>query len=93
LAVGERVGGRFGSGAVFVALAGVTDPGLVVGGIGRAVGADLAGTGAPLRALAEQLGERRRFADLGKRHLASADRRHLVSVAGVGGRRGLCREL
>ena len=57
LAVGERVGGRFGSGAVFVPLAGVTEPELVVGGIGRAVGADLAGTGAPLQALAEQLGD------------------------------------
>ena len=57
LAAGERVAGRFGSGAVFVALAGVTEPELVVGGIGRAVGADLAGTGAPLPALAEQLGD------------------------------------
>jgi predicted ATPase/class 3 adenylate cyclase len=57
LAVGERAGGRFGSGAVFVPLAGVTQPELVVGGIGRAVGADLAGTGAPLQALAEQLGD------------------------------------
>ena len=55
LAVAERVGGRFGSGAVFVPLAGVTAPELVVGDIGRAVGADLAGTGAPLQALAEQL--------------------------------------
>ena len=55
LAVAERVGGRFGSGAVFVSLAGITAPELVVGGIGRAVGADLAGTGAPLQALAEQL--------------------------------------
>jgi predicted ATPase/class 3 adenylate cyclase len=57
LAVGERAGGRFGSGAVFVPLAGVTEPELVVGGIGRAVGADLAGTGVPLQALAEQLGD------------------------------------
>ena len=57
LAVGERAGGRFGSGAVFVPLAGVTAPELVVGGIGRAVGADLVGTGAPLQALAEQLGD------------------------------------
>jgi len=57
LAVGERIGGHFGSGAVFVPLAGVTAPELVVGGIGRAVGADLAGTGAPLPALAEQLGD------------------------------------
>ena len=57
LAVGELAGGRFGSGAVFVPLAGVTAPELVVGDIGRAVGADLAGTGAPLQALAEQLGD------------------------------------
>ncbi len=57
VAVGERVGGRFDSGAVFVPLAGVTQPELVVGGIGRAVGADLAGTGAPLQALTEQLGD------------------------------------
>src|SRR5215475_11108360 len=57
LAVGDRVGGRFDSGAVFVPLAGVTTPELVVGGIGRAVGADLAGAGAPLQALAEQLGD------------------------------------
>ena len=57
LAVAERAGGRFGPGAVFVPLAGVTDPGLVVGGIGRAVGADLAGAGVPLQALAEQLGD------------------------------------
>ena len=42
---------------MFVPLAGVTAPELVVGGIGRAVGADLAGTGAPLQALAEQLGD------------------------------------
>src|SRR5215831_16116233 len=57
LAVGQRVEGRFGAGVVFVPLAGVTDPGLAVGAIGRAVGADLAGTGAPLPALAEQLGD------------------------------------
>jgi len=57
LAVAERVRGRFDAGAVFVPLAGVTQPELVVGGIGRAVGADLAGTGAPLQALAEQLGD------------------------------------
>jgi predicted ATPase/class 3 adenylate cyclase len=59
LAVGERARGSFGSGAVFVPLAGVTAPELVVGGIGRAVGADLAGAGAPLQALAEQLGDAR----------------------------------
>src|SRR5215510_13937113 len=57
LAVGERAGGRFDSGTVFVPLAGVTAPEGVVGGIGRAVGADLAGTGAPLPALVDQLGD------------------------------------
>jgi predicted ATPase/class 3 adenylate cyclase len=57
LAVGERAGARFGSSIVFIPLAGVTAPELVVGGIGRAVGADLAGTGAPLQALADQLGD------------------------------------
>src|SRR5215475_60199 len=56
LAVGDQVGGRFDAGVVFVALAGVTAPELVVGAVGRAVGADLAGAGAPLPALAEQLG-------------------------------------
>jgi predicted ATPase/class 3 adenylate cyclase len=57
LAVGERAGDRFDSGAVFVPLAGVTQPELVVSGIGRAVGADLAGAGTPLQALIEQLGD------------------------------------
>src|SRR5262249_56875590 len=47
----------FDSGAAFVALAGVTAPELAVASIGRAVGADLAGAGAPLQALAEQLGD------------------------------------
>ena len=57
LAVAERAGGRFDAGAVFVPLAGVTQPELAVGAVGRAVGADLAGTSAPLPALAEQLGD------------------------------------
>ena len=57
LAVAERAGGGFDAGVVFVPLAGVTAPELVVGGIGRAVGADLAGAGVPLQALAEQLGD------------------------------------
>jgi len=42
---------------VFVSLAAVTEPGLVLPGIGRAVGADLAGT--PLDAVAERLGDER----------------------------------
>jgi predicted ATPase len=59
LAVGERLRGRFGAGAVFVPLAGVTRPELVVAGVGRAVGVDLAGTDSPLEALVEQLGDGR----------------------------------
>ena len=57
VAVGERLRDRFTAGVVFVPLAAVTDPGLVLAGIGRAVGADLAGTGSPLEALAEQFGD------------------------------------
>jgi len=54
LAVGERLRGRFGAGVVFVPLAEVSDPALVLAGIARATGADLAGTGSPLEALAER---------------------------------------
>ena len=57
LAAGERLGNRFGAGAVFVSLAGVTEPELVLAGIARAVGVDLAGTGSPLEALVEQLSD------------------------------------
>ena len=57
VAVGERLRDRFGVGTAFVPLAAVTDPGLVLAGVGRAVGADLAGTGSPLEALAEQIGD------------------------------------
>ena len=56
VAVGERLRDRFDAGMVFVPLAEVTDPRLVLSGISRAVGADL-GPGAPLQALAEQLGD------------------------------------
>ena len=59
VAVAERVGGRFAAGIVFVPLAAVTRPELALGGIARAVGVDLAGTRAPLEALAEQLGDGR----------------------------------
>jgi hypothetical protein len=48
VAVAERLGDRFGSGTLFVPLAAVTQPQGVVAGIARGVGADLAGTGAPL---------------------------------------------
>ncbi len=57
VAAGERLRDRFGAGTAFVPLAAVTDPGLVLAGVGRAVGADLAGTGSPVEALAEQIGD------------------------------------
>jgi class 3 adenylate cyclase len=57
VAVGERLADRFGSGTAFVPLAAVTDPGLVLAGVARAVGAELAGTGSPLEALAEYFGD------------------------------------
>jgi Domain of unknown function (DUF4062)/AAA domain len=57
LAAGERPGDRFDAGTVFVPLAGVTQPKLVLAGIARAVGVDLAGTDSPLEALVEQLGD------------------------------------
>jgi predicted ATPase len=57
VAVGERLWERFRDRAVFAPLAAVTDPGQVLSGIGRAVGADLAGT--PLEAVAERLGDER----------------------------------
>src|SRR5262249_59106874 len=44
VAVGERLRDRYAAGTVFVPLAAVTDPGMALDGIGRAVGADLAGT-------------------------------------------------
>ena len=57
VAVGERLRDRFGAGTVFVPLEAVTDPGLVLAAIGRAAGADLAGTGSPVEALAETFGD------------------------------------
>jgi predicted ATPase len=57
VAVGERLQGRFAAGMVFVPLAAVADPGLVLAGVARAVGADLGGAGSPLQALAEWLGD------------------------------------
>jgi predicted ATPase len=57
VAIGERLRGRFGGGTVFVPLAAVTDPGLVLPSIGRAVGVDVAGTGAPLDFLVELFGD------------------------------------
>jgi predicted ATPase/class 3 adenylate cyclase len=57
VAVGERLADRFGAGTAFVPLAAVTQPGLVLAGVARAVGAELAGTGSPLETLAERLGD------------------------------------
>jgi predicted ATPase len=57
VAVGERLRDRFGAGTVFVPLEAITDSGLVLAAIGRAAGADLTGTGAPLEALAETFGD------------------------------------
>ncbi len=57
MAVGERLRDRFGAGTVLVPLEAVTDPGLVLAAIGRAAGADLAGAGSPLEALAETFGD------------------------------------
>jgi predicted ATPase/class 3 adenylate cyclase len=59
VAVGERLGDRFAGGVVFVPLAAVTDPGLVLDGIARAVGADLGGARSPVQALAEWFGSDR----------------------------------
>jgi len=57
VAVGERLRDRFGAGTAFVPLDSVTDSGQVLAAIGRAAGADLAGAGAPLEALAETFGD------------------------------------
>jgi predicted ATPase len=57
VAVGERLRHDFGAGTVFVPLEAVADPGRVLAAIGRAAGADLAGTGAPLEAVAETFGD------------------------------------
>jgi predicted ATPase len=57
VAVSERLRDRFGAGTAFVPLDAVTDSGQVLAAIGRAAGADLAGVGAPLEALAETFGD------------------------------------
>jgi predicted ATPase len=56
VAVGERLAGRFEARTAFVPLAAVTEPGLVLAGVARAVGVELAGSGSPLEALVEYLG-------------------------------------
>src|SRR6266516_4909989 len=57
VAVGERLDDRYPSGAVFVALASVAKPELVLVSIARAVGADVARTQSPPDALVEHLGD------------------------------------
>jgi predicted ATPase/class 3 adenylate cyclase len=56
VAAGDRLGDRFAAGVVFVPLAAITDPALVLADVGRAVGAGLGGAGSPLQALAEWFG-------------------------------------
>jgi predicted ATPase len=59
VAAGERLQDRFSAGTLFVPLAAVTRPELVLAGIGRTVGADLAGATSSVEALAEQFGDGR----------------------------------
>jgi predicted ATPase len=57
VAVAESLGDHYPSGAVFVPLASVSKPNLVLLGIARAVGANLEGTQSPLDALVEYVGD------------------------------------
>ena len=57
VAAGERLTSYYGSGIAFVALADVTSADTAVAVIGRAVGADLTGTSAPVEALVEYLAD------------------------------------
>jgi predicted ATPase len=54
LSVAERLRDRFDSRVVFVALASVTEPEMVLTEIGRTAGADVAGPASPLDALVER---------------------------------------
>jgi predicted ATPase len=56
VAVGERMVDGFGGRAAFVPLAAVTDPALVLAGVARALGVELAGSDSPLEALVEYFG-------------------------------------
>jgi predicted ATPase len=55
--VGERLGGQYSSGTVFVPLESVTLPELVLPAVARAVGANLSGAQSPLDALVEYFGD------------------------------------
>src|SRR5215207_612495 len=57
VAVGERLDDRYPSGAVFVPLASVAEPELVLVSIASAVGVDVARTQSPLDALVEHFGD------------------------------------
>src|SRR5262249_59048890 len=57
VAVGERLGERFGAGTVFVALEAIMEAEMVLGAIGRAVGADRGAASSPRQALIERLGD------------------------------------
>ena len=59
VAVGERMLERFGARTAFVPLAAVTQPELVLAGLARSVGAELAGADSPLEALVEYFGDDR----------------------------------
>jgi predicted ATPase len=59
VAVGERLADRFEGRAAFVPLAAVTDPGLVLPSVARAVGVAVAGSASPLEALVEYFGDDR----------------------------------
>jgi predicted ATPase len=59
VAVGERLADRFGSRTAFVPLAAVSDPALVLVGLARAVGVELAGSGSSLEALVGYFGDDR----------------------------------
>jgi predicted ATPase len=59
VAVGERLVDRFEARTAFVPLAAVAEPELVLAGVARAVGVELAGSGSPLDALVEYFGDDR----------------------------------
>ena len=58
-AAGERLRDRFPAGTAFIPLETVTDPELVAPAIGRAIEADLGGSGPPLQAVIQRLQEDR----------------------------------
>jgi predicted ATPase len=82
VAVGERLRDRFGAGTVLVPLEAITDPGLALAAIGRAAGADLAGTGSPLEALGRDVRRRRLAAGAGQPGAGSRGRRRPGRAAG-----------